>query len=34
LPKARPFLTVKPTGEGYCATILSPELQPVGSPRA
>ena len=34
LPKARPFLTVKPTGEGYCAASLSPELQPVGSPRA
>jgi hypothetical protein len=34
LPKARPFLTVKPSGEGFCADSLTPAPQPVGSPRA
>jgi hypothetical protein len=34
LPKARPFLTVKPSGEGFGAESLTPAPQPVGSPRA
>ena len=34
LPKARPFLTVKPSGEGFSADSLTPAPQPVGSPRA
>jgi hypothetical protein len=34
LPKARSFLTVKPSGEGFGAESLTPAPQPVGSPRA
>jgi hypothetical protein len=33
-PKTWPFLPVKPTCEGNCAASLTPEPQPVGTPRA